>query len=490
MAIVTILVVEDEMIIAKDIQKKLENLGYTVPAVVSTGEEAVNKAAEFHPDLVLVDIKLRGEMDGIEAAEQIRTRFNIPAVYLTAYADEKTLQRAKITGPYGYIMKPFELRGLHGTIEMALYNHRIETKLRESEQRFRNLVEDSLCGIFIIQDDQMVFHNAEHERLFGSLPQSFKLIDFEGIHPDDVERVKQFYQGITSGEVRTLDTDFRFYPLGKMNNKPNMKWVYCRASVIEYQGRKAIFFNMMDVTRAKELEHLLGIQDKMTSLGHVAAGIAHEIRNPLSGINIYLNTLEKIYDKAGSSQKVEAILGQLQSASNKIESVIKRVMDFSKPSEPEFALVDINQPIEEAINLSSVTLRKRGIKIEKALDKHLPPCYADAHLVEQVILNLITNAAEAMKNVAGAKKIEVTSSKENNRILVRVSDSGPGVPLNLRDKIFDPFYTTKNGSTGIGLSISHRIIADHGGSLSLSKSERGGAEFLIEIPIEKEMEQR
>ena len=111
--------------------------------------------------------------------------------------------------------------------------------------------------------------------------------------------------------------------------------------------------------------------------------------------------------------------------------------------------------------------------------------HADPQSIEQVILNLITNAAEAMKKVDGAKQIEITSSAENGLILVKISDSGPGVPLNLRDKVFDPFYTTKTESTGIGLSLCHRIIADHGGSLTVSESKWSGAEFRVELPIKK-----
>ena len=123
-----ILVVEDEGIIAKDIKNTLGLLGYFVVAVASSGEEAIEKAIETHPDLVLMDIVLEGDMDGVEAAEQIRDRFDIPVVYLTAYSDDKTLQRAKITEPYGYILKPFQERELYTTIEMALYKHKIERK--------------------------------------------------------------------------------------------------------------------------------------------------------------------------------------------------------------------------------------------------------------------------------------------------------------------------------------------------------------------------
>ena len=107
MAKIQILVVEDESIVARDIQKTLQNLGYDVPCVVSSGEAAIQKAEENRPDLVLMDIVLKGKMDGIEAAEQICSRFNIPIVYLTAYTDDKMLARAKITEPFGYIVKPF-----------------------------------------------------------------------------------------------------------------------------------------------------------------------------------------------------------------------------------------------------------------------------------------------------------------------------------------------------------------------------------------------
>jgi signal transduction histidine kinase len=262
-----------------------------------------------------------------------------------------------------------------------------------------------------------------------------------------------------------------------------MRWVHCRASRIEYQGKDAILLNIDEVTRARRLENLLRIQDKMSSLGRVAAGIAHEIRNPLSGINIYLNTLKKLYHKDGSEEKVVQILDQLQSASRKIESVIRRVMDFTKSSEPQLALIDINDPIEEAIQLSAVSLRKRNIKIEKKLAANLPLCYLDTQLIEQVILNLITNAAEAMKDNQEPKIIAVTSCVVKDQIQVSVSDSGPGIPPESREIIFDPFYTTKDGSSGIGLSLCHRIVADHGGSLTASAGELGGAEFRIEIPI-------
>jgi len=359
--------------------------------------------------------------------------------------------------------------------------------LEESEKRFRDLVEHSLTCISIIQDNHIVYKNPEYERLFGSSNNSFILPDFDNIHPEDVSGVETAINRFLEGDIRAVDMEFRFYPSQTDGNGLDVKWFHCRVSTIEHRGKDAILVNLMDISRAKELEHLLRIQDKMTSLGRVAAGIAHEIRNPLSGINIYLKALQKITQKTESNDKVNSILSQLQSASNKIESVIRRVMDFSRPSEPKFVRTNINQPVEEAVNLSSVTLRKSGIHLEMNLCPELPECRVDPHMIEQVILNLISNASEAMKHMDQDKKIEVTTERQAEAVCIRVSDTGPGVPEKLAANIFDPFYTTKSNSSGIGLSICHRIVTDHGGSLDVSAAEFGGAKFTIKIPAESSL---
>lgn len=128
-----ILVVEDEFIIAENIRKCLINLGYSVPSIASSGEEAIEKASEYKPDLVLMDIMLKGEIDGIKAAEMIRSSSHIPIIFLTAYSDEKILEKAKITEPFGYIIKPFKERELYINIEISLYKSEMEKRLRDSE---------------------------------------------------------------------------------------------------------------------------------------------------------------------------------------------------------------------------------------------------------------------------------------------------------------------------------------------------------------------
>jgi len=372
----------------------------------------------------------------------------------------------------------------------VLERNLVEEKLLKSEQRFRNLTENSPTSISIVQENKVIYRNPANKKLTGTSDDSPIFFASENVHPAEVEMVTRNLNHLTSGRKNHIAMNFRFFTIDTLSDTKELKWVYLVANIIEYRGNDAFLIYMHDLTQVKKLEDMLKIQDKLASLGRVAAGIAHEIRNPLSGINIYLKTLGKIlkinecYD---TDDKVSKILLQLQSASNKIESVIKRVMDFSRPGEPQFILTDINHPITEAFNLSSVTLRKTGIHLTSDLAPDLPKCSADPHMIEQVILNLITNAAEAMKDITEDKKIIISSFSENNAVCIRVSDSGPGIGKELHNHIFDPFCTTKSNSSGIGLSICHRIITDHGGSIeSTAVGNLGGAEFLIKLPVSPE----
>lgn len=176
MAATEILIVEDERITAEDMKDALESIGYNVPAVVHSGEDAIKKAGEFLPDLVLMDVMLEGEMDGIEAAEQIRERFGIPVIYLTAYSDPSTVQRAKITEPSGFILKdpfgflhkPFEESELNTAIEITLHKHKMEKRLREHEQWLSAILK-SVNDAVIITDarGQIKLMNYRAEDLTG-----------------------------------------------------------------------------------------------------------------------------------------------------------------------------------------------------------------------------------------------------------------------------------------------------------------------------------
>ena len=158
MAKTSILVVEDESIVAKDIQNSLKKLGYSVPSIENSGEDAIDAAGQHRPDLILMDIMLKGEISGIEAAEQIRIRYQIPVIFLTAYADESTLSKAKVTEPYGYIIKPFKEIDLHTSIEMALYKHGKEQEVRKERDLYSSIVLDKSVDdcIFVKSNSRLV----------------------------------------------------------------------------------------------------------------------------------------------------------------------------------------------------------------------------------------------------------------------------------------------------------------------------------------------
>ena len=158
MAKTSILVVEDESIVAKDIQQSLKKLGYSVPSVENSGEDAIDAAGQHKPDLILMDIMLKGEISGIEAAQQIKNRYQIPVIFLTAYADESTLSKAKVTEPYGYIIKPFKEIDLHTSIEMALYKHGKEQEVRKERDLYSSIVLDKSADdcIFVKSNSRLV----------------------------------------------------------------------------------------------------------------------------------------------------------------------------------------------------------------------------------------------------------------------------------------------------------------------------------------------
>ncbi len=188
-----IMVVEDERITAQDIQVSLEKFGYEVPAVVSSGKDAIKAAMEFKPDLILMDIVIRGEMNGIQTAQAIRSEYKVPIVYLTAYADQDTINRAKKTEPYGYILKPFEDRELQSIIEMALYKHGMEKKLQESEEWLSITLKSIGEGVIATDcDENIVLMNSSAESLTGwqeekargqSLGDILKIVNSESQEP-------------------------------------------------------------------------------------------------------------------------------------------------------------------------------------------------------------------------------------------------------------------------------------------------------------------
>lgn len=192
-----ILIVEDERLVAEDIKGTLEGLGYNVTGITDRGDKAIEKVREKEPDLVLMDIVLKGDRDGVETADKIKSEFDIPVIYLTAYADDEKLKRARVTEPYGYIIKPFRERELHSNIEMAFYKHKMEEKLKQSERRYRAIFENSGSPMAIFEEDKTIsLVNEKMEKLTGynkeELEGKMKWPKF--VSDSDVDRMEDFHE--------------------------------------------------------------------------------------------------------------------------------------------------------------------------------------------------------------------------------------------------------------------------------------------------------
>ena len=367
---------------------------------------------------------------------------------------------------------------------VALLNSRTLESLETSEERFRSVVQTASDAIISVTgSEHIAFWNRAAESIFG-----YTADEAMGKHAAMLLPEPQRSQYRPLDEQALLQS-IDVKPLEMTGLRKDGAEFPMEISRSAWRSRDGVFYTAIvrDISLRRQLEQLMRLQEKMASLGRVAAGIAHEIRNPLSGINSYMYSLRKGIEAgiAGGQQRslLLSIAGEIEGASNKIEGVIRRVMDFAKPGMPRLARIDINLPIQEALKLSATTLRKSGITVEQELAEGLPPCRADLQMIEQVILNLITNAVQAMESSAGEKNLELRSWLCEGRIMVTVADAGPGISAAERGKIFDPFYTTKSDGSGIGLSLCQRIINDHRGMLTVETSRWGGAEFRIDLPV-------
>jgi len=299
-----ILIVEDELIVARNIQVSLQKTGYEVPAIVSSGEEAIQRAGQIRPDLVLMDIQLQGEMLGVEAAEQIRTQFDIPVVYLTAYADEASLQRAKVSQPFGYLVKPFRSEELRSTIEMALYKHEIDQKLKKSELRYRMVSELTSDFAYCVRVEfdgslETEWITDAHTRLTGYTPsEAIAIGGWQSlVHADDLPLALEHLALMLAGQ-----TDVREFRIVRKDGE--VRWLrnHVRPVWDEDQGRVVrIYAAAQDVTERRQAREererlILELQDALRKV------------KTLRGLLPICASCRKIRDDQGYWTSVEAYI--------------------------------------------------------------------------------------------------------------------------------------------------------------------------------------
>ena len=223
--------------------------------------------------------------------------------------------------------------------------------------------------------------------------------------------------------------------------------------------------------------------EKMAALGQTISGVAHELNNPLATI---LSWAERLAERAGDAttrRGLDVILGESERAAR----IVRNLLTFARKRQSTRSLIDLNQIVKETMALRPYEQRTLNIDVLSALASGLPLVFADAHQIQQVLLNLVINAEQAMltANGRGSLVIRTWHDADHDAVVLQVSDDGPGIPPEVKSKIFDPFFTTKETGkgTGLGLTVAYAIVQEHGGSIRVDSSPDGGASFTVELPV-------
>ena len=391
-----IFIVEDEALVATELKTRLEALGYGVSGMAATGEQALVLIEREQPDLVLMDIALKGEMDGIETAEIIRNRWRIPVVLLTAYSESDRLERAKLTYPFGYILKPYQDRELKIALEMALYVSRVDAERRMTEERYRSLfisTNDGICLHELIYRDgkpvdyRILDINPKYEAITGILRQDAIGSPASKLYGSGEPPFLEIYHNVVvTGEPVSFETYF-----------PPMKKHFLISVYSPGRDRFATMFQ--DITALKvaqdvkeSLESQLRQANKMEAVGTLAGGIAHDFNNLLQAVSGYTQIL--LMDKDRNHPDYHN-LQSIQKAGNRAAELIKQLLLFSRKIDSERRPIELKRAIEQARIILERTIPKM-IHIDVHYGSRLWTINADPVQMEQIVLNLGKNAADAM----------------------------------------------------------------------------------------------
>jgi hypothetical protein len=480
-----ILIVEDEALVAHDLELSLKRMGYGVSGVASSTEEALAAVAQQEPDLVLMDIRLRGVRDGVETASLLRERHRLPVVYLTAYADDTTLERAKLTEPFGYLLKPWNPRELRSTVEIALYVHRIQTQLREREHWFSTTLKAIDDAVVAVSPDGAVrFLNARAETLLGlteaeargrPLSALMRLVDADTGAPIPDPATEAM------ARLRSVELPPNAMLGGRAVDDS-------AAPILDDEGRLlGAVLVARDSTERRRLLAEIARNDRLRALGSLAAGVGHEIANALtylqSSLDETVERLRRAADDASGPPLADALEEAVQGA-ERIRGIAEDLRTFARPGREASAPIDLTRCVDWALRAT-----RREVEARACLRSEIqavPPVMGNAARVEQVLINLLRNAAQAVPpgGPAAQEVLVRAHTDERGWAVLTVRDTGIGIGPEQRDRIFEPFFTTKETarSSGLGLAVCRSIVESLGGEIGVSSEPGRGTCFAVSLP--------
>lgn len=353
---------------------------------------------------------------------------------------------------------------------------------------FENLHEGVYIGL-VSADTTVTIAANRHLRLIFGWPDDLPAAEarpFDRARFVDEQARTSFFQQLT----RDGSADAYLLRLRRADDSATWVEVTAQADQIPATGALRIEAIVRDVNerqklqdRARELYHELSQAEKLATLGQTMSGVAHELNNPLATI---LACAERLTSHPHADQ-TKRDLDAIHNAADRAARIVRNLQTFARKRHTTRTMVDLNHIVRETLTLRTYEQRVSNIVILQALAGGLPPVFADPHQIQQVLLNLIVNAEQAMLGAHGRGTLVLRSwhDAERDAVLLEVHDDGPGVPDDLQPRIFDPFFTTKpvGKGTGLGLSVAYAIAHEHGGRISVSSSPNRGASFVFELPV-------